>query len=148
MPSVVDKDDEDWIEEGLKKRKTTIRPAKKKAQDWPHATGLTGFRPSNFNFQGVNRLRNRLLNQLFQQNNVIAAHSEEDDGELESPSKPRRINTSITYFQNRKPEQSSPNSHDYSIRYGNENIETFSEDYDSDRDGFKKGRKSFVFHKK
>lgn len=144
LASIVDKDDEVWRDNGLISRQP-IKPTKSSNENWPHVDGLTGFKPSNLNFQNVNRFRDQLLNRLLQQNNNLKISHPTNAYDSESSRRPKVINTSISYFERSKPAKSTANNHGYSVRYGNEDIETFSEDYDSDRYGPQTRKKAFIY---
>lgn len=54
--------------------------------------------------------------------------------------KPKKINRSFAFFRRAEPKDKDPNESDYSVSYGRGNFHSFSDSYDSDRDGPRKGR--------
>ncbi|CAG2163901.1 unnamed protein product [Oppiella nova] len=49
--------------------------------------------------------------------------------------KPKTINKSFAFFRKAEPKEKDPNENDYSVSYGRGNFQSFSDSYDSDRDG-------------
>ena len=52
--------------------------------------------------------------------------------------KPKKINRSFAFFRKREPKDKDPNESDYAVSYGRGNFQSFSDSYDSDRDGPRK----------
>ena len=57
--------------------------------------------------------------------------------------KPKKVNRSFAFFRSAEPKEKNPNENDFSLSYGTGNFQSFSDSYDSDRDGPRKpGKKT------
>lgn len=54
--------------------------------------------------------------------------------------KPKKINRSFAFFRRAEPKDKDPNESDFSVSYGRGNFQSFSDSYDSDKDGPRKGK--------
>ncbi len=52
----------------------------------------------------------------------------------------KKINRSFAFFRRAEPKDKNTNESDYSVSYGRGNFHSFSDSYDSDRDGPRKKR--------
>lgn len=56
--------------------------------------------------------------------------------------KPKKVNRSFAFYRKNEPKEKDPYNDDYSVSYGRGSFQSYSEDYDSDRDGPRPSRPS------
>ena len=56
--------------------------------------------------------------------------------------KPKKVNRSFAFFRTAEPKDKKPNENDFSVSYGTGNFQSFSDSYDSDKDGPRKPGKT------
>ncbi|XP_074602930.1 uncharacterized protein LOC141856501 [Brevipalpus obovatus] len=137
--------DDEWIDRGLNKNRQTF--------DEPSSNGYLNDmddeqsnhkRPSQFNVHEIGGSRGRdsdswVPNFPYMPSNQNPGNKYSGrritSGFRKSHSGPKKIDSSISYYQKRRPQINRPNTDHYTVNFGNENYQSYHEDYDSDRDG-------------
>lgn len=75
---------------------------------------------------------------------ILNAGKEKAKNGSEKQRKPKKINRSFAFFRTAEPKDKNPNENDFSLSYGTGNFQSFSDSYDSDRDGPRKPGKKML----